>query len=320
MYPTFFNTETTKFDLFTEDSNTTYIWNKPNDCRYVHIIICGGGGGGGSGCLATGGAGTRLGGGGGGGSGAQGTMFGPSFLVPDRLFIRVGAGGSGGAARTVANDNGLVGSAGGTTSISIDNNFNLYSLLLTASGGGGGGAGTSGTGGAAGAAGTAPAGTFSTLYNHLAVSRSVSTSFVLAGDVGTAGGYRAAGLAKDITTPTGTFIRGGTGGGGIDDGPSFSGGAMTVTLPSIFSNGLIGGQTPGGSGSPGIIFPVPFLHVSGGTGGASIPLTPTGQTAGSGGIGILGSGGGGGGCAGTNAAASGAGGRGGNGFVLISTF
>ena len=75
-------------------------WTKPRGKTMMNILCIGGGGGGGGGFTAT--AGSARGGGGGGGSSGVSRVTIPLWLVPDILFIQVGAGGRG------------VGSGGGT--------------------------------------------------------------------------------------------------------------------------------------------------------------------------------------------------------------
>lgn len=298
----------------------TYDWSKPYGCSYVHIIICGAGGGGGSGCVAA--AARAAGGGGGGSSGAQGSFLIPSIFCPEQLFISLGQGGVGGSAVTTGN--GIVGTAGSATIITINNNFTPGGNLIVAGGGLGGGAGTSTAGGSGGAAPTATDNTQTRIFmtRSLLGYRNSATSMINGGNAGTAGGFnRVAGTTKNIDTPTGSFILGGTGGGGIGDAgdPVYGGGPMSISLPSIWSVGLGGGTSTSRNGSSGRRFNhMPGFFVVGGTGGATT-TGAAGETAGSGGNGILGSGGGGGGSA-YIGSTSGAGGKGGDGFVLITTF
>lgn len=304
--------------LFSTNNTPTsdvFIWSKPYGCSYVHIIICGAGGGGGSG--AVGGA-RAAGGGGGGSSGAQGSFVLPSIYCPDQLYITLGVGGAG------ALPPGAVGSPGGNTLISARGGFSVGDTIVIAGGGLGGGGGTNAAGGAGGTAPTATALTNVRIFMTRALLgyRNSATSLLNAGNAGTAGGFdRATGITKNLDLPTGSFILGGTGGGGIGDAgdPVYGGGSMSVSLPSVWMIGLGGGNATNRNGSQGRIFDhMPGFFVVGGTGGATT-TGAAGETAGSGGNGILGSGGGGGGGAYTGST-SGAGGKGGDGFVLITTF
>ena len=97
--------------LYTFDSTTTTgttqffgakLFEKPKGCSFIYCLAVGGRGGGGSS--------SATGGGGGGGAGGVITTIIPYAMCPDRLFVRVGAGGTGGTS-------GGAGLTGGTSSI-----------------------------------------------------------------------------------------------------------------------------------------------------------------------------------------------------------
>ena len=127
--------------------NLTYTWYNPSTLRFLQVVCVGGGGGGGSGRYNNGSAGSQGGGAGGGGGAIAWGFFDKSNLTQSSYTIVVGQGGAGGAARAVANSNGLAGSSGNYTTFG--------GTLVSASGGAGGAGGVSGNTPAAGGVGGA---------------------------------------------------------------------------------------------------------------------------------------------------------------------
>jgi len=115
-------------------SNGSNNWSKPTGCNVVKIVLIGAGGGGGSGAkgtFGTGGNPTYSNGGGGGGGGAIVELEVSASSLASTVSYAVGAGGTGGASRTVTNSDGLPGGNGGNTT------FGPY-IARGGSGGGGG--------------------------------------------------------------------------------------------------------------------------------------------------------------------------------------
>lgn len=274
-------------------------WIKPRGINFVHIFCMGAGGGGGGGFTrAAAAAGS---GGGGGGSGGQATLTIPAYLLPDRLFIIVGAGGRGGTG------SGVAGAAGGRSFVLINEIAPLIATNTVAYSGaadaGGGGAGSAAAVGAAGAASTVPTAANTAIGNtgHLTV---------LVGSAGTASGAVAGAVGGAVTIPaTGLRCVGGSGGGSTTSA-NFAGGLVTAISNSALSNRrpqLSDATTIHGCGG---FKDAEVFFFWGGLGGWAINAGPGGN----GGSGATGSGGGGGG-AGTT---GGAGGNGGNGIVIIT--
>jgi hypothetical protein len=125
------------------------VWEKPDGCNFIHIVVITAGGGGGGGYQRA--AAANGGGGGGGSSGSITTMMIPAYAIPDKLHIQVGTGGAGGA-------NLATGSLGGATYIGLVPITTSSSNLLFSLGvGGGGGSAGSVTGGAGGGGSNAQA-------------------------------------------------------------------------------------------------------------------------------------------------------------------
>lgn len=280
-------------------------WTKPRGVNFVHIFCLGGGGGGNAG--SSGGAGGL----GGGGGTASRALF-PAWVLPNTLFVQVGAGGSGGtpsaaplvggvslvtlwpsSVLTPANNillraNGGQISSGANPAVPISASTvaqsNLAALAVTSFSIGSGATDAVSTGGrgatAIGQGGTA-GGSGATTVN-------------------TAGGN---GLAYVVgignaTRNDNTTIPGGTGGAGTG----------------------VGGQN-GGNGTSGfVLVPNTFFWIGGlGGGGAGRGSGTATSVGGTGGDGAYGSGGGGGG-GGSTVALGGSGGKGGDGLVIISSW
>lgn len=279
-----------------------HTWVKPRGKALLTIFCVGGGGGGGGGfSRATAAAG---GGGGGGASSAFcSTLFRLSML-PDRLFIQVGAGGQG------------VGSGGGTAGSGVLSYVCVapdtgVSNVLVVSGSAaptGGGTGTGAAVGAASTAGAVGAGSDQPLGQALGIGR-----LAVAGQAGAAGGAVAGAIGPPATIPvTGSLTMGGGGGAGTTSA-DFVGSIITA-----ISNSLISEQRPAGAaadnGSGGYVLgpPMgPWWSYCGLGGGSRNNLA-----GGAGGNGAYGSGGGGGG-AGTT---GGRGGDGGGGIVILTSW
>lgn len=290
-------------------TNDWYAWQKPHNCKFVHIMCLGSGGGGGGaqgGATAT----ARRGGGGGGSAAVVNALYQASFL-PDTLYLQVsegGAGGNGGASVTA-------GSAGGLSYVSIQPNTTAQNIILQngSAAAGGGGAGT-----VAGAAGTA--GTIWTL-----AAGNILLGGLVVPVVGKIGGLgQTTPVPNDITISG--LTTGGAPGAGMNGGTSQQGGDITgigsiVTIAGGLAGGSATNTTPGGvGGSYMTLIPSNTNYVrqnlffSGGSGGGS----SDGGAGGAGGAGAYGSGGGGGGAGITSS--GGAGGRGGDGLIIITCF
>jgi hypothetical protein len=265
---------TSNIQTFTSSAN----WIKPTGAKSVNIQLFGAGAGGSSG--SRGAAGIRIAGGGGGGGGYFSTTIEASLLSPSES-VTIGAGGTGGAARTVDNT-GQTGATGGDTI------FNIFRAT--------GGRGPS-TYDAAGISGSVMGG-----------SGASASAFGFAGSSATP-----TGLSSSVST----FSRGGGSGGGLTavsiESNGGAGGFATNINQFGGTGGVAGGAVNGGNGySVATGF---FAAGSGGGGGAS-SITANAGTGGTGGF-PAGGGGGGGASQGFN---SGAGGAGANGTAVITTY
>ena len=299
--------------IFRTAGNTTswQSWVKPRGASMIWMFAISGGGGGGGGF--TGLATVDRGGGGGGGSAGITRFMGPAMMVPDNLYVQVGAGGLG-----VGSGGGTAGS-GGISYISVGAypagtlaNFTVDNNLFLMSGAAGPGGGGTGTGVAVGAAGAA--GTVAVIGSQ---NRGGYAGFwgSTVGIIGSAGGAIAGGAGVAANT-LGDFVPFGSGAGGGGAGnasaSNFAGGAITgagiyQTIPGGSATDVNGGGgynwTPETTGSA-------FMSSTGGSGGAGMDAAAGGN----GGKGGFPGGGGGGGGAGTT---GGRGGDGGDGVVVI---
>jgi len=286
--------------IFTCPSTVTNLqwqtWRFPRGRSMVSIFCVGGGGGGGGGF--TGAASTARGGGGSGGSSAITRVLVPGFLLPETLYVQVGAGGQG------------VGSGGGTAGsgvlsyVSIAPNTTASNIVAISGAAAAVGGGT-GTAAAVGAAGTA--GTIAVIGSMPLAG--LGNFNMIAGQVGVAGGAVAGAVGTAQTIPvTSVLCTGGSGGAGTTSA-DFAGGAFTAISNSWLSEQRPATPTAGSyNGSGGLQLWEPFFSFGGGGGSSS-----NAGIGGAGGNGAYGAGGGGGG----GGTTGGRGGDGGSGVVII---
>lgn len=278
------------------------VFELPNWVNMVHIIAVGGGGGGGAGAI---GSGNALGGGGGGASGGILSVAYPAFVLPTRLFVTLGDGGTPG----VAGGGTFVTASPGITSTS-----GAAGCIAFAKGGNAGAAGTTLIGGGAGGASSVMS-TIQTDGQCPYVAYGIwSTRNSLAG---TNGGYNSSSAEASFA-----FVSGGTGGGALlNQLTEFTAGQVNVGLggngtgtqphSGVYTTNPQTGQLS--DGAHGIISYKP-LYFTGGIGGKAY----AGGRGGVGGNGAPGCGGGGGGASSSAGGSSQLGGKGGDGFVVIS--
>lgn len=255
------------------------VWTKPRGASMCYMLLLGAGGGASGGTTTTGG--------GGGASGCQSALVIPAVFLPDRLFVRLGAGGAGGA-------HDASGSDGGISYVSTMADTTARNLYLIANGGNGG---TNSSGGASTAA--------STLSNCPRGGMGIAS--FLASQAGTT-------QSANVTFPTtGLVVSGGPGGiGGTGNGQ----GILSIPMGNdptgmTLSGSVAGAPGTGNFGDPSLIMWKPFLILTGGTSGGSGGA----GTGGNGTTGSYGCGGGGGGRAATGTGGGGA--AGGNGLAII---
>ena len=235
-------------------------WSKPRNCSFIYFLIIGAGGGGGGG--AGGSTVTSKGGGGGGASGNVASILLPSFVVPDRLYIRVPqtSGGAGGSSA-----NGIAGTVSVIDGIFVyPVNGTLFNSILSSAASAGTAAGGGTTVGAGGAGGTA---------NTIIAATSLHSSafgifYTITGSAGAAGGASAAaGNSVRFTGTTGHCISAGAGGAGGLAGQSAGGdiipeAMIDSSLTPFFTSS---GGAVASSGNSGF----KFYKTYGGTGGGS---------------------------------------------------
>lgn len=289
--------------FYYKGDNGWQTWTKPQNCNWVNFLLVGGGAGGQGGAINA--ASTRN-GGAGGGSAAFAYITVPAFAIPDRLYILVASGGTGGVS-----GGSPQGSAGGLSYVcALPDITSPYNILMK-----------SGTAGA-GTSTSATAGTVITAADILLSQIALVSAY--AGQAGGAGGV-SSGAATNVT-PSGIPFTGGAGGAGcssvgtlgtsagivgILDFPFISGGTNTAVAGATAGAGNSGYSTRENFVGPH--FRTPMFFTGGAGGGAASNSTGVG---GKGGDGALGCGGGGGGAGGNSTA--GVGGRGGDGFVMIT--
>lgn len=271
-------------------------WTKPRGARMAEIIILSGGAGGGGGASAA--AGNNRGGGGGGGSSSSTRAVVPLCLLPDRLYITVGAGGVGGLADTDGADGNL------SYITIVPSITNAIDILLAS--GSVPAKGLKGTTTAAGAAGAA--GGIASAPNMLLIGCGIFDT--IAGQAGSAGGAHTGAVGGNVSLPGNSTITSGGAGGAGTSSADFAGGTVNQGAAGTFlsdycSSAPAAGSNNGADGAT--VRRVPYGI--GGGGGSSSNTGPGGN----GGTGRPGGGGGGGG--GGNG--GGRGGDGGPGLVSI---
>ena len=271
----------------------------------AHIICIGGAAGGGGGAAG----GTGVSGGGGGGSSAVTRVTIPIFLLPDVLYIQVGAGGIGGLGDVIgATGNGT---AGLLSYVAVYPNTTASNVLAISGAAGAGGGGNGNTG--AGTAGTA--GTIAVIGSMPLAG--LGQFALIAGQDGLAGVVTDADGQSESIPVTSVITTGGASGGSSST-VDHKGGAFTVIASSLLSLSAPIAPAAGandGSAGPQLWEP---LFSFGGCGGSGIAagLNPGGV----GGRGARGGGGGGGGTSPTGRGGGGtrvSGGHGGDGIVMI---
>jgi hypothetical protein len=275
------------YDPSTSQNFGWYALSLPVNKTMVSMYCMGGGGGGG---LAYSGATAGGGGGGGGGAGSSSLLV-PRILLPDTVFIKVGAGGV-----TLS-----TGPGSNTTVSWIPNPTTARDSFCLGIGGSVGGSGTFSAGGAGGVGGSV-----SNPLSHAALA-SVGIYSSWAGADGGAGNTVASGAASYVTLQS---CNGGTGGGGANVTTFSAGGA--IAAQSVYP--IVSATTSKAQfGTDGYTLRKPFYSV-GGTGGAGSHDTAGGN----GGKGGIGSGGGGSGYSPTVSSALP--GDGGSGYALIMCY
>ena len=275
------------------------VWTKPRGVSMVYVFCVGAGGGGAGGqtISATAGAG-----GGGGGSSAQSSGLFPAIVLPDILYVRVGAGGAGGA----ANSSGTVGSNSNVAIYpfaSMVGNSGGQLIYATAGGNGLWAANVGGTGGTAGGA---------SILTQMPLA-GLGATYLTAGQAGTSGAANTATAGSNGVYPNnGLLVTGGCGGAGCSVSANAAGGNIPTaafSFQQLINGGAAGtGGVAGQTGSNGISILKPFQFTGAGGGGSCFN-----GAGGSGGLGGIGSGGGGG----APGVPAGIGGSGGNGLVII---
>lgn len=279
-----------------------HTWIKPRGISMIHMLLMSGGGGGGGGFTRA--AAAAGGGGGSGGSSGITRVTIPAFLLPDRLYIQVGAGGQGVLSGGGTAGSGLLSYVVIAHSVATPGTVQATNVVAVSGAAGPTGGGT-GTGAAVGALGAA--GTIATI-GAMPIA-GLGQFGVIAGVAGVAGGAVAGanGTAQAIGTNSAPFW-GATSGAGTT-AADFAGGAFTATADSYFSEKRPATPAAGSNpGSAGYTNWKPFFSYGGGGGSSS-----NAGVGGAGGNGGYGAGGGGGG-AGTT---GGRGGDGGGGLVMI---
>ena len=280
--------------FITATTPTVQTWIKPKWAKTIDMICIGSGASGAGGTSRASLAASIGAGGGGGGCSGVSRLTIPAIFVPNQLYISVGPARSGGAANAA-------GQAGIHSVISsVPGQIVAANCFLQSGNAVPPAPAIAGTTGAAGAAGTIAAVANCVLAHNGVFLATVSIAGGAGGITGSA--------ASNVNAMGGSFLTGGTGGGGTRSGQNdlTAGGNITAVGPVPQQPG---GVASGGDGRRGFWSWAPFCG-SGGTGGGSSPVSGVG---GAGGHGAYGCGGGGGGTGVTG----GRGGSSGPGLVII---
>jgi hypothetical protein len=262
-------------------------WTKPAGAKMVHYILIGGGGGGGGGRRSDAST-AAFGGGGGAGGGVSIGWINADFLGSTET-VTIGAGGSGGTARTLADANGANGTVGNNTS------FGIY---LEA------------RGGSSGVGGTTTAGTRGTAVAARGAFYGGSQDGLAGGGAGSAETTGGTGEGR-MSMPSG----GGGGAGKSAAGAYGTGGASAGV--GLTGTGVRTGisATANAAGTAGTGF---FYYGLGGSGGSANSATGAANKGGDGGL--YGGGGGGGSGSLNGAGGDNSGGAGAQGVAVITTY
>jgi hypothetical protein len=299
--------------IYNCNSGSFQTWNKPAGVSMVHFVVIGGGGGGGSGYYSS--SITTLAKSGGSGGAPGGLVCGsiPAILLPNTLYLQVGAGGAGGTAVNSPNPSvGNSGSSGGISYVCLYPEINSGSILLqssqTVAGGGVGGQLASTTG----------------LSTNPTIANSNDLKWIaLTGNTvsQTAGGAGVSNNNAPASIAYAGLLTGGAGGAGHSINGNNGGVGGNITFSSLsawktltVASGIAGtaaGVVPG-NGNVGYSILNPLIFCGGSGGGGAAAANRVGGEGGGGGIGC----GGGGGGFGT--LISGAGGSGGEGIIIIT--
>ncbi len=264
-------------------------WVKPRGAKFVNILCIGGGGGGAGGAVT--GVTARGTGGGSGGAGGVVRAYYQASVLPDLLYVYIGAGGSGSLGSSTSTFNPAQNAEKSNICI-IPDASSIANIVCTS--------GITSARGAAGNGGGAGE-TIATVAG--AIFLNIASFTAIAGAAGVLGGAVSAGTS---ITPISITLAGCGGGAQVAGGGYVANGYFPAIPGPLAATGV---TAPNGSNGP--IITEPVLSFMGGTGGAG--STTTGGRGGDGSYGSGGGGGGGGGALGGN------GGNGGSGIVIITT-
>jgi hypothetical protein len=275
--------------IFYAQSGSWQTWNKPRNAKMIQIFCLGGGGAG----ATNGGSGIGNGGRGGGSGGIVRGLV-PAFLLPDVLYIQVGAGGLSGATTL-----GAAGGNGGISYVSIEPTSSANTVLVASSAT----VALGGSGFSGGGTGATIATTANAVFSNLGIFTAVAGVAGINHNNGT-------GVTGSLAALSSNIVTGGCGGGSRTGAQA---GGTVFPASAILLTQLPGGEySPsgiGGVGRNGYYNLIPFCSTGGSGGGAGV----TGSRGGDGAYGSGGGGGGGG--TGVNFAV---GGNGGDGLVIIT--
>jgi hypothetical protein len=283
--------------IFYAAGQSWQVWEKPDGCNFIHIVVIGTGAGGGGGYQRV--ASATGGGGGGGAASGISTMMIPAYTIPDKLYIQVGIGGAGGAKLAA-------GSAGGASYVGLvpDTTNTSANILISNVNSTGGGSAGSASGGAAGsAAGIVWATPFTGWGKYINI---------IAGQAGQAG----TGNSNFDQT---AIVGGGAGAAYAAASTQVAGRSVTSSYkqPSsiaVSTSSALGTFVNNSGSGASLMYPQPQFFAGA---GAAAQTSATSNDGGNGGIGC---GGGGGGVGTISYVNSPSGGKGGDGLVIITAW